>query len=89
MRWSNFAAESESIPRQPNTTDIDPFEATFHQRLAGIPFVPSQQFSSPLLSKRQDDVCANAFGAGWIRSTCTLGRTLCCKSMLPDTMDSF
>jgi hypothetical protein len=85
MRWSSFAAESESLPSRPDTTDIDSFENTFHPRLASIPQISSQ---SPLLSKRQDDVCTNTFGAGWIRSTCSPGKTLCCKSILLDPTDS-
>jgi hypothetical protein len=87
MHWLSFTAESDSLPPQPNATDIDSFENTFLPRLAGHPLRLNKQSKGPL-SKRQD-VCTNAFGDGWMKSTCAPGKTLCCKYMLPDTLDSF
>lgn len=82
MRWLSFIAESESFPPQPNATDIDLLEDIFPPKLPDTSLGPNQQSKGPL-SKRQD-VCTNAFGDGWMRSTCAPGKTLCCKSMLPD-----
>lgn len=28
---------------------------------------------------QRDDVCTDAFGAGWLTNTCTPGKTLCCS----------
>lgn len=36
-------------------------------------------FDQPNLLRR-DDVCTDAFGAGWLTNTCTPGKTLCCSS---------